>query len=168
MELDVKGPEGFSWHLPEILVVLMSCYLVQNDFARRILDTGISKKLVTLDVGTQRNAINRIVGLVHSSVVGVAALWIFLAGDSYLSVGTYQERLWGYNDNISRLNACCLGYFIWEIVILLLDPRPSKGMLVHCLCALLLLSVTQLSVCPPYPEHAPCTETDISFCSDHF
>jgi hypothetical protein len=146
MDVGVNRPEGFSWHFPEILIVLMSCYLIQNDFARRIIDAGISKKLITFDSETRRNAIIRTVGLAHSSVVGAAALWIFMTGESFATVGTYQQRLWGFNESISRLNACCLGYFLWEIVILLLDPRPSKGMLVHCLCALLLLCVTQLSV----------------------
>lgn len=152
MDVGVKGPEAFSWHFPEILIVLMSCYLIQNDFARRILDAGISKKLITFDSETRHNAIIRTVGLVHSSVVGAAALWTFMTGESFATTATYHERLWGYNDSISRLNACCLGYFLWELVVLLLDPRPSKGMLIHCLCALLLLSVVQLSVLFPSPS----------------
>lgn len=148
MDMALGTPEAYSWHLPEILMVLMGCHLLQNDFSRRILDAAASKKLIHMNADSQNNAVIRIVGLVHSLVVGLASLYLLLS--SWMLSGetaTYQQRLWGYNDTISRVNACCIGYYLWEMVILLLDSKHSKGMALHCCCALLLLTVVESGVC---------------------
>ncbi|KAJ4290805.1 hypothetical protein N0V90_010000 [Kalmusia sp. IMI 367209] len=78
MDMALRVPEAYSWHLPEIFMVLMGCHLLQTDFSRRILDAAASKKLIQMNPDTQQSAVIRIVGLVHSLAVSLASICLLL------------------------------------------------------------------------------------------
>ncbi|XTI94683.1 nonribosomal peptide synthetase [Cenococcum geophilum] len=70
------------------------------------------------------------------------ALWVVVNDKELANMTGVRERLWGYSKNVGMISGYSMGYYLWELATMMQNTRFfSAGMLLHSVCALVLLIV---------------------------
>ena len=138
-----------SWHIQEISFMFAACCLMNWALSPRISSYFFPSRRASIHSNTKTQWDIRVVSLLQSTLIGVMALWVVVNDKELANMTGVHERLWGYSKNVGIISGYSMGYYLWELATMMQNTRSfSAGMLLHSVCALIILSVCH--VCAKY------------------
>lgn len=139
---DYLGFEILPLHIHEILIAALFYTFVQlvvspilsNIFFPQVYGAMSRSKKLNWDV--------HVVSLVQSLLINGLALWCMFNDEERTNMDNdWKERIWGYIGTPAMVAALACGYFLWDLIITLLNLNIfGLGLLAHAVSALAVFS----------------------------
>ena len=111
----------------------------------------------------------RVVSLIQSTFVTVAALTIMGLDKEHRDAMSWQERLWGYDGASGMVQGFAAGYFLWDVQISAMYlPIMGLGSLFHAISALVVTSLGFRPFANYYGIHFVLYEMSTPFLNIHW
>lgn len=128
-------------HVHEVLFAAAFYLFAQQRLAPLISKSLFPRRYAQLDHRTKINWDIHIVSFIQSCFIDVLALYVLFVDKERKSMD-WRERLWGYTGACGLVQSMAAGYFLWDLVISVLDPSiGGYGFLAHAACALTVFSL---------------------------
>ena len=136
-----------SWHIQEISFIFAACCLINWALSPRISSYFFPSRYTSIHSNIKTQWDIRVVSLLQSTFIGVMALWVVVNDKELANITGVRERLWGYSKNVGMISGYSIGYYLWELAAMMQNTRSfSADMLLHSVCALVLLSVCYVCI----------------------
>lgn len=81
-----------------------------------------------------------VVSLIQSTLINALSLWVIFVDDERKNMN-FEERVWGYTGASGMIQAMACGYFVWDLIVTLLNLDVfGLGLLAHAVSALAVYS----------------------------
>lgn len=136
-----------SWHIQEMCFSFAACYFTKTILSPRFANYFFPNQRAAINSSTKVQWDIRVVSLLYSTFICSATVWVLLNDRERVAMTSTYQRLWGYSKNVGFISRISIGYYLWDFLVIVQNLRTlGKGMLVHSICTLVLLTVTYVRV----------------------
>ncbi len=96
------------------------------------------KTLASLKAGDMHELALQSNSMLHACVVSVMALYALLSGGAFV-----DDKLFGSSELVSFIFALSVGYFVWDLLLLLRSDKREVVYVFHHLCGILVYSIAR-------------------------
>jgi len=137
---DLTGLTTLPLHVHEVLIAFFGYTFINVVFAPWISNLLVPTNYGKLSAERKINWNVHIVSLAQSIMINTLALWVMWTDEERKNMD-WVERVWGYTGAAGMIQGLAAGYFLWDLMISLMNVKAfGYGMLAHAFSALLVFS----------------------------
>ncbi|KAL1901511.1 hypothetical protein Sste5346_001918 [Sporothrix stenoceras] len=136
------GLDILPLHIHEIVIAALFYTFVQVVVSPVLSNYFVPHIYKPMNRAKKANWDSHVVSMVQSLLINTLALWCMFVDEERKNMnGDWKERIYGYMGTPAMVSALACGYFVWDLVITLLNFDVfGPGLLAHAVSALAVFS----------------------------